>query len=160
MCNFIIILLLLCNNGGGCSNRCGAVCGRGSAGHGRYHGIDRECGCDDHEHYRRENDCGCDDHERYRRENDCGCDDHEHYRRDEACGCDDHEHYRRDEACGCDDHEHYRRDERRNARNECACSACEDSCDNASPIKGREDIWSPYLNTSQMRVTPASTGGK
>ena len=146
MCNFIIILLLLCNNGGGCSNRCGAVCGRGSAGHGRYHGIDRECGCDDHEHYRRENDCGCDDHERYRRENDCGCDDHEHYRRDEACGC--------------DDHEHYRRDERRNARNECACSACEDSCDNASPIKGREDIWSPYLNTSQMRVTPASTGGK
>lgn len=65
---------------------------------------------------------------------------------DNNCRCndrDDRDDYRRN-----DDND-YRRGSRSN--NDCSCSACEDAASDNSPIKEREDIWSPYLNASSGR---------
>ena len=129
MCNIIILLLLL-----GCSRNCG--CG------------DSRYSCDNDGDYRSDDNYDCDDDNDHRRsgDNNCGCGDNNDYNDYRQSNDNDYRRGNDNDYRRGKDSDYRRSDNRGN--NDCACSACEESTSDASPIKEREDIWSPYLSAS------------
>ena len=99
------------------------------------------CGCN-------MNGCACVEDICGNRGNSCRWDNEDWRRGTDECRRDKDDDCRRDKDDDCrrnkDD------DCRRNER-ECGCSACEESCSDASPVMEREDIWTSYRNTSSGR---------
>lgn len=91
--------------------------------------------------------CGCN-------MNGCACVEDTCGNRGNSCRWDNEDWRRGTDECRRDKDDDCRRDKdddcRRNER-ECGCSACEESCSDASPVMEREDIWTSYRNTSSGR---------